>query len=517
MSKKKPITTPQTKPPVVTIMGHVDHGKTTLLDYIRKSNITTKEAGGITQAIGAYQIQRGDQKITFIDTPGHAAFSKMRSRGASVTDIVILVVAADDGVMPQTKESIRHIKSAAAPLIVAINKVDLKNAVPEMVKAQLVEEGINVEGYGGDTPFVEISARDGKGVDKLLDTIQALAELQEITADPNGPLKASVIESSLKKNVGPVATLLVQQGTLKIGQEITSVSKDPITGKIKRLLTDSGKAINQALPATPVEVLGLKQVPAAGSLFTTSKDLPTVQKELKELEELEIATNPNQPETDLKPEENQPAPNDEQESPEEDQEQEERPNIQIILNADTKGSLEAIQQNLPEEVTILQANTGQVTESDVMLAQTTSSVIIAFNVPIDRSAKKLAEVERVPLKPYKIIYKLLEDFESQILKLLEPTIDEQELGRAKVKALFDIKDSLIAGCIVTSGKMSLGDKVHLRRDDKIITDATISSLKQGKVDAKEITQDQECGIVLKPRLNIQENDIIQAFTKVQEQ
>ncbi len=484
-----------TKPPVVTIMGHVDHGKTTLLDHIRHTNLTASEAGGITQAIGAYQITHRDQPITFIDTPGHAAFSKMRARGAAVTDIVVLVVAADDGVMPQTKESIRHIKESGVPVIVAINKIDVKGAVPEMAKAQLVEEGINVEGYGGNTPVVEISAIKGTNIDKLLDTILALAEIEELTSDPNAPLEAVVIESQMRKNLGPVATLLVSQGTLKLRDELVSLQTPPVTGKARRLSDSAGRPVNQAGPSTPVEVLGLSDVPSAGSLFTTPDNLQHIQ----------TTTNSQAVEADI--------PSSTPIAPAAFSEEETPASIQIILNADTRGSLEAIRQNLADEVQFIKTGTGPVTESDVLLAQTTDAVIIAFNVPVARSAKKLADIERVPIHSYTIIYKLLEDFEQQVLKLLEPTIDEQELGKAKVIQTFQMKGDIIAGCRVTSGALSLNDKLHLLRGKKIITDVRLTSLKQGKVDVNRVEAVTECGLITKPQIQFKPDDELIAFTK----
>lgn len=520
----KPVKTSskQPKPPVVTIMGHVDHGKTTLLDYIRKSNLTSKEIGGITQSIGAYQITHQGKPITFIDTPGHAAFSQMRARGAAVTDIIILVVAADDGVKPQTKESIKYIQAAGVPVIVAINKIDLKTAVPEMAKAQLVEAGINVEGYGGNTPVVEISATKGTQVDKLLDTVLVLAELEEIGIDPASPLQIVVIESNLHKNLGPVASVLVKAGTLKLGQMLASVLLDPpITGKVKRLLLDTGKPTDLAGPATPVRLLGLKSVPPAGTVFTTTDQVAEVTGQISDyVRELQAPTSQvaqsevptPEPEVETKTD----AESTETASPAPVEESEAKPSIKIILKADTRGSLEAVKGNLSNEINIISSGTGEVNESDILMAQTTDAVVIAFHTPISTSARKLAKVEKVPVHRYDIIYKLLEEFESQVLKLLEPTIDEEELGRAKIQAIFEIKDNLIAGCKVNSGKLPLRAAVHLKRGDKIITDSKISSLKQGKVDVTEIKAGEECGVILNPRLKVAEGDVLIAFKKIDE-
>lgn len=483
---------PQPKPPVVTIMGHVDHGKTTLLDKIRRSNVADKEAGGITQHIGAYQIEYQGKPITFIDTPGHAAFSKMRSQGASVTDIIILVVAADDGVKPQTKESIKHIKAAGVPLIVAINKIDVQGASPDMVKAQLTEDEIFVEGYGGSVPVVEISARAGTNIDKLLETILLLAEVENLSHDPEAPLSAVVIESAMQKNIGPVATILVKSGTLKVGMELTSISQEvEVAGKAKQLTNSLGVQLPLATTSMPVRILGLKTVPPVGTLITetTQKD---VAKAL-----IHGESNLSASEIQLKP-------------------FEVNPNaevIKVILLADTVGSLEAIRQSMSDEIQLIRASTGQVTESDVMLAQTTKAVIIAFNTQIARPAARLAEIEKVIIRRYTIIYKLLEDIEQQVMKLLEPTFDEVELGVAKVKQLFEIRGEQVAGCVITTGKLTIGNQVHLKRNERIIADARVVSLKQGKIEAKSIAAQDECGLVLKPRLNMQVDDYIVAFEK----
>lgn len=503
------------KPPVVTIMGHVDHGKTTLLDYIRHTNVTAREAGGITQHIGAYQISHKDQPITFIDTPGHAAFSKMRARGAAVTDIIILVVAADDGVKPQTKESIRHIKNSGVPVIVAINKVDLKTSSPEMVKAQLYEEDIKVEGYDGSVPVVEISAKDGKNVDQLLDTITALAEIEEISTDPSAPAQGVVIESSLEKNQGPTATILVTAGEFHRGDELVSPNHPEVSGKAKRFLSDTRKPLTTVTVSTPAELLGLKDVPPVGTIFTTPEHLEAVTKLIADKTP---PAKPDQPETPAAPEEPAAEPTSDsatETSPEEstDTPDQEPVSIKMILLADNAGSLEAIKQNLTDEIELIHSATGQVTESDVMMAQTTGAVIVAFNVKLNPSAKKLAEIERVPVNSYTIIYKLLEDFQDRILKLLEPTIDEEVLGIAEAKALFNIRGTAIIGCQVKSGQVAIDQKIHWKRGDKIISDARIVSLKQGKVDVKSVDAGTECGIVIKPALDVKAGDTLQAFRK----
>lgn len=484
MSKTSPQSSAKT--PVVTIMGHVDHGKTTLLDKIRHSHIADKEAGGITQHIGAYQVEYQGQLITFIDTPGHAAFSKMRSRGASITDIVVLVVAADDGVKPQTKEAIKLIQENNLPLVVAINKIDVVGSSPDMVKAQLLESGIMVEGYGGNVPVVEIAAREGRNIDKLLETILLLSEIEEFKAEPNAPLQVVVIEAGMEKNQGPTVTLLVNRGTLKQGDELVLTDDGQVQAKVKRMASDTLKTVTHAVPGQPVKVLGFKSVPHAGDIFTT----------------LGAHVSPAPTEVTI------------EDHPEGDTaEATEDSNIKILLIADTQGSLEAILTNLGQEVQVLAAKTGEVNESDVLMANSTNSVIVAFNARVTPSATKLAEMERVKISRYTIIYELLEDFEKQVLKFLEPTIDETETGVAKVKATFKIRQDLVAGCVITSGIIRINDRVHHRRGDRIITDARVVSLKQGKVDVESVEANHECGIVLKPQLIVAVDDILQAFTK----
>ena len=518
MPKKKSAKLTAVKPPVVTIMGHVDHGKTTLLDSIRHSEVTATEQGGITQHIGAYQIERNGGKITFIDTPGHAAFSKMRARGAQVTDIAVLVVAADDGVKPQTKESIRHIKEAGVPIIVAINKIDIKGSSPEMVKAQLVKEDINVEGYGGNTPVVEISARQGTGVDKLLDTISILAELEGFTADPLAPLSAVVIESEMKKNQGPTATLLIQQGTLNQSDRLVALGAPASTQvTAKRLLSDQGKTITSALPSTPVQIIGFKQVPLVGTVFTTvgsGLTAPTPVAPAPVPEPIG-APAPDQPPVEVVADTQATLETDNAvESPAASEV--EPVNIKIILKSDTQGTLEAIAQNLGGEIEILKKGVGDVNESDVLLAESTGAAIIAFNVATPASVKKLAIVAQIPVRTYTIIYKLLEDFEKEVLKLLEPTIDEEQLGVAIVKAVFTIKGQTIAGCAIDSGSIALNSRIHFKRDKKIITDATVVSLKQGKEGVLVAKAGTDCGILVKPKLDIKVGDKLISYKRIEE-
>lgn len=489
------------RPPVVTIMGHVDHGKTTLLDTLRHSKLTAAEAGGITQSIGAYQVEHLGKSITFIDTPGHAAFSKMRQRGVETTDIVVLVVAADDGVKPQTRESVKQILKAKVPVVVAINKIDLNTASPEMVKAQLVEEGLAVEGYGGDAPVVEISARNNINLDKLLETILVMAEMEELTTTKDAPLQAIVIESAIVKNRGIVASVLVRSGELKLLDQLVAVDLPQVEGKVKRLTNDLGQAVKAAQVSEPVEVMGLKTLPPVGAILTNPSTLVQVSDLIKSKTDTQVAEPLQAKEV---------FPSKEETGEEVDKEVIE---IKIILVADTWGSVEAIEQNLSDEVHILSKHTGQIVESDILLATASKAAVIAFRSSIGASAKKLAEVEQVPVRTYQVIYQLLEDFESEVLKLLEPTIDETVLGNFEVVQVFEIRGEVVAGGKVKTGKMSIDDRIHIKRNNKIITDSRIVSLKQGKVDVKSVEEGEECGLVLKPKFMLKAGDVLTSFIK----
>lgn len=467
----------QSRPPIVAILGHVDHGKTTLLDAIRKTNVVAKEHGGITQHIGAYQIEYRGEKITFIDTPGHAAFVKMRSHGALVTDLVVLVIAADDGVKPQTKESLAHIKQAKVPFLVAINKIDLPQASPDKVKSQLAENNVLVEGYGGDIVCVEVSAKQKKGLDNLLEMILLLGKMQNLKANPKGPLEGVVIDSCLDSKRGPIATVLVKNGTLKTGELIFA---EDIEGKVKLMMDENGNKVVKAEPSRPVEVLGFKKVPPIGA---------KVKREIS----LKKTTRPLSPKI----------------TPREDSEEESK--IKIILKADTVGTLEAIQTNLPEEVEIILSGVGQVNESDVLLAQSIGAQILAFNVKIPSLVKKLAETEKVNIKSYNIIYELLEDIEKKVLKILEPTIDEQVLGEAEIITEFNIKGKHIAGCKIKKGKIHKNNPIHLKREGKIIADAKITSFQKEKQDIEEAKAGSEVGIVFAPDLDFKIGDVIISY------
>ncbi len=472
----------QTRPPIVTIMGHVDHGKTSLLDYIRKAHVVAREAGGITQHIGAYQIEFKGKKVTFIDTPGHAAFNKMRARGARVTDLIILVVAANDGVKPQTVEAIRHIKEANVPVIVAINKIDLPNVFPDMAKAQLAEEGILVSGYGGDVDVVELSAKTGQGVDALLDLILVTAELHDYKADPTADLRAVVIESTKDKNRGPVATVIVQEGTLTPRQDIVAPSAEQdattpqIEGRVRQLVDENRKALQEVRPGSPAEIIGFTTVPPVGSyVFEKGKvpaELPTSLTTAKEVAEAD-------PFADLF---------------------EQKPKLKLMLRADVQGTLEAIEQNLdPEAIELLRSGVGEVTEDDVDYAETTGATIYAFHTKVSRQIEEKARNANVKLKQYDVIYKMLEDLQKRMLKLIEPTIDEVVLGEAEILQIFDMKGERIAGSRMITGEMKKTDLLHLKRGDEIISNPEIKSLMHGKETIDSVKAKNEFGLTFKKK------------------
>ena len=461
-------------------MGHIDHGKTTLLDKIRKTHLVDKEFGGITQHIGAYQIEHQDKQITFIDTPGHVAFSKMRARGAEVTDLVVLVIAADDGVMPQTKESLKHVRSAKVPFLVAINKMDLPQANPKMVKEQLQKEGVLVEGLGGDVVCVEISAKTGKGIDELLEMILLSAEMEELKADPNGPLEAVIIESKLDSRRGPLSTVLVKSGTLRIGEEIRV---EDSLGKVKAMFNENGKRVKVAGPSKPVEVLGFKEVPKVGSAVVRMDGKPAIT----EGTEVRKKTVDITEDTEKK--------------------------LKIVLKSDVQGTLEAIVGNLPGEVQVIFQAVGDVNESDVLLAATTGAEIIGFNVRITSAIKKLAKTEKVKTKSYNVIYELLDDIKKQVTK---PEISEEILGEAEIIAEFEIKKERIAGCRVKKGKIGKTDKLRLKRGEEIIGDLKIKSMKRKKEDITEAKTGTEFGAVFISPLDFKIGDVIIAHKKKNE-
>ena len=459
------------RPPIVTVMGHVDHGKTSLLDKIRSTDVVKREAGGITQHIGAYQVQG----ITFIDTPGHAAFCDMRSRGAQVTDIIVLVIAATEGIMPQTKECIEYIKKSDIPVIVAMNKMDLEGASPEKIKGQLVEVGLTPEEYGGQTSLVPVSAKTGQGIDNLLDLIKLNAEVMELKSEPESPLEAFIIESKLDKARGPVASLIVQKGTLNLGDTIYA---DNVLCKVKAIIDDKGLNIKTAGPSTPVEILGWQLVPCVGSLVTPEKHEPTVT-ECKVKYEYD----------------------------------ENNPKLKIILKADTEGTLQALKHSFSDDVFILSEGVGAISDNDVFMADTGKAEIFAFNVNTPKQILKLAETSQVKVFQSKIIYEIIEDIQAQVLKMLEPTIDETILGEGLIKAEFKIDKVRIAGMQCTKGEISKGDLIHLKRDGKIIKDTKVEGIHQAKNIVEKIKSGTDCGITFKPYIDFKVNDVIIAYSK----
>lgn len=476
------------RPPIVTIMGHVDHGKTSLLDFIRKTHVTAREAGGITQHIGAYQIEFQKKKITFIDTPGHAAFNKMRARGAKVTDLVILVVAANDGVKPQTIESIRHIQEAGVPLVVAINKIDLPNVYPDMAKAQLAEHGILVQGYGGDVDVVELSAKTGKGVDQLLSLIVTMAELNNYQADPEADLSAIVVESTRDQKRGSVATVIVQQGTLSIRQDITV---DGVVSRVRQLLDENRKPLTTVLPGCPAEIVGFSSVPAVGAhVYEAGKEVAVEAAP-------EVAAE-NVP-TDYTALFN------------------EHPKLKLMIKADVQGTLEAIMQNIDDESTVvLRSGVGELTEDDVDFAETTKSLVLVFHTKISRQVEEKAKNAKVKIKQYDVIYKLLEDLQKQMLKLLEPTIDEVVTGEIEILQIFEMKGEKIAGARVITGELKKLDRVHLKRGEEILFDPEIKSMMHGKDQIDIARTKSEFGLTFKKRADFQVGDHLVAYTVIED-
>lgn len=481
------------RPPVITIMGHVDHGKTSLLDYIRKARVAAKEAGGITQHIGAYQAEFNGKKLTFIDTPGHAAFNKMRERGAQITDIVVLVVAANDGVKPQTIESIRHIKSANVQTVVAINKIDLPDVYTDVVKGQLAENGILVQGFGGDIEVVELSAKTGQGVDKLLETLTVISELENYQADPAAPLDAVVIESSKDQRRGSVASVIVRQGTLSPRQDIYT---DTASGRVRMLSDELGKSLKEVTPGSPAEIIGFKDVPEIGESVRDAAANYEVAEETTE--EPEEEADPFA-EIDF------------------DQMLDEKPKLKLIIRADVKGTLEAILNTIDyDSVELLDAGVGQVTDGDVDLAEPGGALIIAFNTDVPNNVKRLAKDAGVRIKKYDVIYALIEDLQKQMLKMMDSTIDEVITGEAEILQIFEMKGSRIAGVRVKTGEIKRSDLLHLKRGDEIVANPVIKSMMHGKEEIQSVKEKKEAGFTFKNRrLDFQVGDIIVAY-KVEE-
>lgn len=491
------------RPPVVTVMGHVDHGKTSLLDAIRAADVVSGESGGITQHIGAYAVQHKNGSITFLDTPGHAAFTAMRARGAKVTDIVILVVAADDGVMPQTKEAIDHAKAAGVPIIVAINKIDKPEANPDRVKRELSEYGVVAEDWGGDAICVQTSAKTKKGIDDLLGMLVLQSEVLELKANPAGPAEGTIVEARLDKGRGPVATLLVQNGTIKLGDWIVCGLH---SGKVRGLIDSHGVAVKEAGPSMPVEVIGLDGVPQAGDLLQVTSDDKVAraisQNRTQVQRQTQLSANTRVSLEDLHRQ----------------MMEGEVQNLNVIVKADVYGSSEVIQEALTKlsndkvKVVILHKGVGGITESDVMLAMASNAVIIGFHVAADNKAQRLAEQQNVEIKSYNIIYEMVDSVRKALEGLLAPTLTEKLLGRAEVRQVYNItKVGTIAGCMVVSGKIMRSAKARLIRDGVIVTTAELSSLKRFKDDAREVAEGFECGISLAGYNDIKPNDIIEAF------
>ena len=489
--------------PIVTIMGHVDHGKTTLLDTIRNTRVTAGEAGGITQHIGAYQVRTTGKKITFLDTPGHAAFTTMRARGAKITDVTILVVAADDGVMPQTIEAINHAKAADVPIIVAVNKMDKPQANPDRVMNELVEYGLISEEWGGDTIFVPISALKGEGIDELLENILLVTEMQELKANPNRLALGTVIEAKLDKGRGAVATLLVQNGTLNVG--------DPLVvgntyGRVRAMINDRSKNIHTAKPSTPVEITGLQDVPNAGDRFVVFGDEKTARQigEKRQQQYIETTRQANSAVS--------------LDTLFEQMKQGEMKDLNIIIKADVQGSVEALAMSLAKidvegvNVRIIHTGVGAINESDITLAVASSAVVIGFNVRPDNNAKQMAATEQVDIRLHSIIYKVIEEIEAAMTGLLDPEFVEKVIGLAEVRQVYKVsKIGTIAGAYVTEGKVSRDGKVRVIRDSVVIYEGEIDTLRRFKDDVKEVQSGYECGMTVENFNDIKEGDVFEVY------
>lgn len=493
----------QPRPPVITIMGHVDHGKTTLLDTIRKTHVTGEEFGGITQHIGAYQVKVKGKKVTFLDTPGHEAFTSMRARGAQVTDIVIIVVAADDGVMPQTKEAVDHAKAAGVPIVVAVNKMDKPGANPDRIMSEMSDLGIMPEEWGGDTIFAKISAKTGEGVSDLLETMLLVAEMQELKANPDALASGTVIEAKLDKGRGPVATLLVQRGTLHTGDSIVVGSS---YGRVRKMTNDRGMEIKSAEPSCPVEIIGLNDVPRAGDVFMTYPNYKKAQ---------EIAS--HRLEKQIEKERNQTSAmslEDLAKKVEEGDIQE----INVLIKADVQGSAEALKASMEKldvdtvRVNVIRSTVGTISESDIMLASASNALIYGFNIRPSAAIRKKAEEEGVEIRLHNIIYKALEELEGAMKGLLAPVYEEVVIGQAEVRQIYKVsKVGTIAGCMVTDGCVKRDCKVRLIRDGIVIYEGKLGSLRRFENDAKEVNNGFECGMTIENYNDIKVDDIIEAY------
>ena len=488
--------------PVVTVMGHVDHGKTSLLDYIRKTKVTEGEAGGITQHIGAYSVSVGDKKITFLDTPGHEAFTAMRARGAQVTDIVVLVVAADDGIMPQTVEAINHAKAAEVTIIVAVNKMDKPQADINKVMQDLTNYGLVPEEWGGDTIVCPVSAKTGEGIDNLLENILLVAEMKELLANPDREARGTIIEAKLDKGMGPMASVLVQNGTLHTGDNIIS---GMVTGRVRAMIDDKGRQVKSAGPSTAVSVLGFEEVPNAGdSIYAVSQELMKQVIDERKRKESEARVQQTSKisldevfgkiaEGNMK-------------------------TLNLIIKGDVQGSVEAVKQSVLKlsndevQVKVIHSGAGAVTESDVMLADSSNAIILAFNVRPDAKAKALAERSKVDIRTYRIIYDLLDDMEAALKGMLSPKYHEVYLGKCEVRQVFRITGvGNVAGCYVLEGKIVRGGKLRIYRDDVLVVEGNVQQLKRFKDDVKEVARGFECGCSIEGFNDIKVGDIIECY------
>ncbi|MFT6289420.1 MAG: translation initiation factor IF-2 [Ilumatobacter sp.] len=491
----------QPRAPVITVMGHVDHGKTTLLDRIRGANVVDGEAGGITQHIGAYTVQNENGSVTFLDTPGHAAFTQMRARGAEATDIVVLMVAADDGLMPQTIEAIHHAQAADVPIVVAVNKIDKANADPQRVLAQLAEYQLVPESWGGDTVVVEMSALKGEGVDEMIEQLQLVAEIEDLQANPEGRAKGIVIEAQLDKGRGPVATVLVDKGTLNVGDPIVAGG---VWGKVRAMINDKGEQIKTAGPSTPVVVLGLSGVPEAGDEFRVgeARALRLKAKHLREDSRVKTGTKLEDIFAQIQ--------------------SGEKASLNLLVKADVQGSLEAVTGSLRQlegdevDLTFVHRAVGGITENDITLAEATNATIIGFNVRPDGKARKAADHQEVEIRTYEIIYKLLEDIELSMVGMLDPEYEERVTGEAQVREIFRVpKQGAIAGSMVTSGVITRGSKVRFLRNGTIIWKGAVASLRRFKDDAKEVREGFECGVGLDDFQDLKPGDIIETYEDIE--
>lgn len=495
----------RTRPPIITVMGHVDHGKTTLLDTIRKTRVVDGEAGGITQHIGAYQVSVGDRSITFLDTPGHAAFTAMRARGAQATDLAILVVAADDGVMPQTREAVEHARAAQVPIVVALNKIDKPNINVPKVQQELADIGLIPEEWGGDTIAVRISARNNQGIDDLLENILLVTELADLQANPNRPAQGTIVEGRMDKRRGVSATLLVQNGTLNVGDTIVVGTQ---YGRIRAMFNDRGKKIKKAGPSTPVSILGLASVPDSGDFFEAFKSDKQAKSSVEEKLDREYALTeqPNNRPVTLEEFFSRMQSNGNQ-------------TLNLIIKADVHGSLEPIVNSIKElekdqlRVKVLSEGAGNISESDINLAVASGAIVIGFNVEIDNAAQKQAEIEKVDVRQYNIIYKLIDDVEKALKGMLEPEYEDRYQGRAEVRAVFRVKKQSVAGCYVLDGNITRSAYARVIRNAEIIHDSRIANLKRFTEDVKEVATGFECGINVEGFNNFKEGDVIETYTK----